>query len=670
MTSIKEDDITCPITNLIFFDPVICEDGHVYEMDAIKEWFKTKSTSPMTQGKIERKYFPALHIKNYVEEFLKVNPDKKKDQFQPSRSYMDNVPEVKKICSQKLWHKLKLYNQYVLSEMRDRDKLIKYCDLENFKYFADNVDTFDVKIPNNYALLIIFTSSIELTNDHWEKIKIMINKGANVNVMVKRTSKKRAIRKTTNLDFYEKRDIVYFAIENNRYDISDLVFATGKYTNIENLKQAITPKLDVLKCEYLASKGVNFEGKDFMNVEKYNEELMTHIINNEVITFDDAVPIVNKFSPLLQPLIQKYPERIMELSKNILSVGDYDKIRSIIDHPNFKYDQSQLALVAENENITNLETLTLLKEFILNTINDPNDVNKVVNSLKSSYNEREIRQIGNIINKDFDTKFSEIYEFDYQHVFNQDDEFIHKITKLYNVTELEHLNKFTSLREVVFHPLFNQPIDDGYFPEGVATIIFGAEFNSPILPFCLPENLNTLILGRSFNQKLENHVLPNVLYRLDLGDSYSHKLGKDTIPDSVVELVIGRGYKNKLKKDRLPEALKKLTIKSNVQINNDATPDSVTELNLVGDYNRKISKTMLPDEMEILRLGNMFNQKLTNDDYPDSVKYLSIGRSFNLVGKNILPKTVEVVRVPHNLIKVCEEVGVVLPQTLQKVETL
>ena len=39
--------VTCPITLRLTVQPVFAKDGHVYEKNAIEEWLKSKSTSPM-----------------------------------------------------------------------------------------------------------------------------------------------------------------------------------------------------------------------------------------------------------------------------------------------------------------------------------------------------------------------------------------------------------------------------------------------------------------------------------------------------------------------------------------------------------------------------------------------------------------------------------------------
>ena len=46
-------DFICPITSACFVNPVIAADGHTYDRSSITEWFKKKTTSPMTREVLE-----------------------------------------------------------------------------------------------------------------------------------------------------------------------------------------------------------------------------------------------------------------------------------------------------------------------------------------------------------------------------------------------------------------------------------------------------------------------------------------------------------------------------------------------------------------------------------------------------------------------------------------
>ena len=44
--------LICPITFPLFQDPVVAEDGHTYERNAIIEWIQRNETSPLTREPI------------------------------------------------------------------------------------------------------------------------------------------------------------------------------------------------------------------------------------------------------------------------------------------------------------------------------------------------------------------------------------------------------------------------------------------------------------------------------------------------------------------------------------------------------------------------------------------------------------------------------------------
>ena len=66
-----EDDLICSITHELPFNPVMAEDGRVYERAAIEKYFATKSRSmvksPMTNKMIGKQLFPAVQAKNTIE---------------------------------------------------------------------------------------------------------------------------------------------------------------------------------------------------------------------------------------------------------------------------------------------------------------------------------------------------------------------------------------------------------------------------------------------------------------------------------------------------------------------------------------------------------------------------------------------------------------------------
>ena len=59
-------EFLCPITQELPIDPVIAEDGRVYERSAIVEWLERNEKSPHTNEPMGKKLLPALQVKNMI----------------------------------------------------------------------------------------------------------------------------------------------------------------------------------------------------------------------------------------------------------------------------------------------------------------------------------------------------------------------------------------------------------------------------------------------------------------------------------------------------------------------------------------------------------------------------------------------------------------------------
>ena len=70
------NDYLCPITRLLFRDPVVTCDGQTYEREAIKRWFgQGKTTSPLTNLELKNtEFFPIIFAKNVIDSFVAENP--------------------------------------------------------------------------------------------------------------------------------------------------------------------------------------------------------------------------------------------------------------------------------------------------------------------------------------------------------------------------------------------------------------------------------------------------------------------------------------------------------------------------------------------------------------------------------------------------------------------
>ena len=64
------DELVCPITSELPLDPVMAEDGRVYERSAIEQWFANKEEdqvkSPITNELMGKKLLPAVQVRNII----------------------------------------------------------------------------------------------------------------------------------------------------------------------------------------------------------------------------------------------------------------------------------------------------------------------------------------------------------------------------------------------------------------------------------------------------------------------------------------------------------------------------------------------------------------------------------------------------------------------------
>lgn len=65
-------ELVCPITSSLPIDPVMAEDGHVYEREAIESWFaRGRQTSPATNTNIGTKLIPSTQVRNLIEHMVR-----------------------------------------------------------------------------------------------------------------------------------------------------------------------------------------------------------------------------------------------------------------------------------------------------------------------------------------------------------------------------------------------------------------------------------------------------------------------------------------------------------------------------------------------------------------------------------------------------------------------
>jgi serine/threonine protein kinase len=70
MATSLQDVLVCPISLQLFQDPVVAEDGHTYEREAITEWIRLNGTSPLTRQPLTMEALrPNFILKKVIDQF-------------------------------------------------------------------------------------------------------------------------------------------------------------------------------------------------------------------------------------------------------------------------------------------------------------------------------------------------------------------------------------------------------------------------------------------------------------------------------------------------------------------------------------------------------------------------------------------------------------------------
>jgi len=81
MATSLQDVLVCPISLQLFQDPVVAEDGHTYEREAIIEWIRLNGTSPLTRQTLTIEALrPNFILKKVIDQF-ETKLQEKKVQF-------------------------------------------------------------------------------------------------------------------------------------------------------------------------------------------------------------------------------------------------------------------------------------------------------------------------------------------------------------------------------------------------------------------------------------------------------------------------------------------------------------------------------------------------------------------------------------------------------------
>ena len=146
---INKKYLTCPITKLIFNDPVVASDGHTYEFLAISNWLKLHDTSPVTGGPLTKTLTRVFAIVDAIADHLEMYPEDKQHRFIVKKPFYLFEKEFFETIKNKQFDKIKDYATFELNYEYGKETLIEFvcrtCPEEAIKHIIDNSIDYDTE---------------------------------------------------------------------------------------------------------------------------------------------------------------------------------------------------------------------------------------------------------------------------------------------------------------------------------------------------------------------------------------------------------------------------------------------------------------------------------------------------------------------------------------------
>jgi hypothetical protein len=177
------------LTHKLLYNPVLANDGNVYEKEALIEFLKQNDyKSPIDKNiKINMKFIDVFQIKSIIDNFINAFPELKKMQYIPHGKYDNNmilqhnefIDEINEIFSSRNYSDLMKYVNFDISIINTNfDHFIKNASSEIFMYFVNNLQDINAKSCNNVHWPLL---NILATCDKEEYFKYVLDK-PNINI--------------------------------------------------------------------------------------------------------------------------------------------------------------------------------------------------------------------------------------------------------------------------------------------------------------------------------------------------------------------------------------------------------------------------------------------------------------------------------------------------------
>ncbi len=278
-------DITCPISNQIFKNPVIAADGYIYEKTCIEKWLEIKKTSPMTNNTLDNtELHDVFFLKNIIVDMIKQNPELKNQQYNSDPDINTDTEKVfNNIVKNRNYEKLldfKKIDLCLLMNIAETQLHSFYSNsLQNFlrnetvmKHIIDNCIDLNIPIKSSWRLIhyICWADTPE------DLIRYIIDKGADLEVA------------TADLD-----TPIHFLLRNNTPKLAPIKYMIDKGVNLTTSNsigmipiEMIYMSADFDLIKYVDSKNIDYSNSKLINLlmknyyfkEKLDKKKITDII--------------------------------------------------------------------------------------------------------------------------------------------------------------------------------------------------------------------------------------------------------------------------------------------------------------------------------------------------------------------------------------------------------
>jgi len=127
------ENFVCPLSNEIFLDPVMADDGHLYERQMISTWLSNNDISPITRKEMSDTLRDCYVIKNLITHILLKNPQLKDSQYKIDNTFRSNIPIIENYLANNRFDKLLDYIEYDMQYLFEHRMLINILEHGNDK---------------------------------------------------------------------------------------------------------------------------------------------------------------------------------------------------------------------------------------------------------------------------------------------------------------------------------------------------------------------------------------------------------------------------------------------------------------------------------------------------------------------------------------------------------